>query len=165
MVNITYIIFRYEKMWVSRTPEELIWGYPEPLFDLATIFEGNANIPPDGKFGFFTKVCKPLFIFISYWINNIYFSLSYIMVISIMFVFQKNDTANLPTYTMYTGEGNPYNLSEIYLVNGKSSLEKWGGKSPEQQDNACNVVRGSDGSTFNPYLQKVSRQNHSNHGY
>ena len=66
MVNITYIIFRYEKMWVSRTPEELIWGYPEPLFDLATIFEGNANIPPDGKFGFFTKVCKPLFVFISY---------------------------------------------------------------------------------------------------
>ena len=80
------------------------------------------------------------------------------MVILIIFVFQKNDTANLPTYTMYTGEGNPYNLSEIYLVNGKSSLEKWGGKSPEQQDNACNVVRGSDGSTFNPYLQKVRRQ-------
>ena len=80
------------------------------------------------------------------------------MVVSIIFVFQKNDTANLPTYTMYTGEGNPYNLSEIYLVNGKSSLEKWGGKSPEQQDNACNVVRGSDGSTFNPYLQKVRRQ-------
>ena len=68
--NIQNIFFRYEKMWVSRTPEELIWGYPEPLFDLATIFEGNANIPPDGKFGFFTKVCKPHFVFISYWISN-----------------------------------------------------------------------------------------------
>ena len=77
------------------------------------------------------------------------------MVISIIFVFQKNDTANLPTYTMYTGEGNPYNLSEINLVNGKNSLNLWGGETPEEKNNTCNIVKGSDGSTFNPYIEKV----------
>ena len=66
---------------------------------------------------------------------------------------QKNDTANLPLYTMFTGEGNPYNLSKISLVNGKRLLNFWGG---EEKDNQCNIVKGSDGSTFNPYIKKVS---------
>ena len=43
-------------MWVKRTPEELIWGYDESLFDLAEL-GGHTNLPPNGKFGFFTKVC------------------------------------------------------------------------------------------------------------
>ena len=60
---------------------------------------------------------------------------------------------------MFTGEGNPYTLSEINLVNGKRSLNMWGGKTPEEQNNTCNTVRGSDGSTFNPYIEKVSISN------
>lgn len=109
-------------MWVQKTPEELIWGYHEGLFDLAEL-GGFTNIPPNGVFGFFTK---------------------------------KNDTANLPLYTMFTGEGNPYNLSKISLVNGKNLLNFWGGKAPEDKVNQCNTVKGSDGSTFNPYIKKVS---------
>ena len=58
---------------------------------------------------------------------------------------------------MFTGEGNPYNLSKISLVNGKRLLNFWGGKDPEAKDNQCNVVKGSDGSTFNPYIKKVSK--------
>ena len=58
---------------------------------------------------------------------------------------------------MFTGEGNPYNLSKISLVNGKRLLNFWGGDSPEAKDNQCNVVKGSDGSTFNPYIKKVSK--------
>jgi len=108
------------KMWVQKTPEELIWGYHEGLFDLAEL-GGFTNIPPNGVFGFFTK---------------------------------KNDTANLPLYTMFTGEGNPYNLSKISLVNGKNLLNFWGGKAPEDKVNQCNTVKGSDGSTFNPYIKK-----------
>ena len=56
---------------------------------------------------------------------------------------------------MFTGEGNPYNLSKISLVNGKNTLNMWGGKTPEEQNNQCNIVKGSDGSTFNPYIKKV----------
>ena len=75
---------------------------------------------------------------------------------------QKNDTANLPLYTMFTGEGKPYNLSEINLVNGKNSLNLWGGETPEEQNNTCNIVKGSDGSTFNPYIEKVSSIGYNN---
>ena len=57
---------------------------------------------------------------------------------------------------MFTGEGNPYNLSEINLVDGKNSLNLWGGETPEEKNNTCNIVKGSDGSTFNPYIEKVS---------
>ena len=57
---------------------------------------------------------------------------------------------------MFTGEGNPYNLSKISLVNGKNLLNFWGGKAPEDKVNQCNTVKGSDGSTFNPYIKKVS---------
>ena len=42
-------------MWVTKTPRELMWGYDEELFDIANEF-GLANIPPNGKFGYFTKV-------------------------------------------------------------------------------------------------------------
>ena len=41
-------------MWVKKTPEELIWGYHEGLFDLAEL--GGFPVPPNGVFGFFTKV-------------------------------------------------------------------------------------------------------------
>jgi hypothetical protein len=40
--------------WITKTPEELIWGYHEPLFDLAKLTLPNP--PPLDKFGFFTKV-------------------------------------------------------------------------------------------------------------
>ena len=101
------------KGWVSKTAEELIWGYDETLFDLARLTMPN---PPElEKFGFFSK---------------------------------KNATSNLPTYTMYTGEVNPYNLSKISMFNGQDSLHKW--SQPQ-----CNLVQGSDGATFNPYIQKV----------
>ena len=62
---------------------------------------------------------------------------------------------------MFTGEGNPYNLSKISLVNGKRLLNFWGGDAPEAKDNQCNVVKGSDGSTFNPYIKKVSKDRYS----
>ena len=42
-------------MWVTKTPRELMWGYDEGLFDVANDF-GLPNIPPNGKFGYFTKV-------------------------------------------------------------------------------------------------------------
>ena len=42
--------------WVTRTPEELIWGYPEPLFDLAKAYMPEDSAPPMDNFGFFTKV-------------------------------------------------------------------------------------------------------------
>jgi len=99
--------------WVSKTAEELIWGYEETLFDLAKLTMPN---PPElEKFGFFTK---------------------------------KNATEDLSTYTMYTGEVNPYNLSKISMYNGRDSIDKW--SQPQ-----CNQVQGSDGATFNPYIQKV----------
>ena len=41
-------------MWVKNTPEELIWGYHDSLFDLAEL--GGHPVPPNGVFGFFTKV-------------------------------------------------------------------------------------------------------------
>ena len=41
-------------MWVKNTPEELIWGYHDSLFDLAEL--GGHPVPPNGIFGFFTKV-------------------------------------------------------------------------------------------------------------
>ena len=41
--------------WVTKTPEELVWGYPEFLFELAKTYLPDA--PPMDNFGFFTKVC------------------------------------------------------------------------------------------------------------
>jgi len=99
--------------WVEHTAEELVWGYEEPLFELAKMAFPNA--PNLTKFGFFAK---------------------------------KNASEDLSTYTMYTGEVNPYNLSKISMYNGQSSLNKW--SQPE-----CNEVQGSDGATFNPYIQKT----------
>ena len=51
---------------------------------------------------------------------------------------------------MYTGRDNPYNLSKISLFNGKNSLGIWS----EENSKTCNKVQGSDGATFNPYIQK-----------
>jgi hypothetical protein len=50
------------------------------------------------------------------------------------------------TYTVYTGEGNPYNSSKISHYNGQKSLNIW-------NNDQCNKVQGSDGATFNPYIQ------------
>ena len=47
---------------------------------------------------------------------------------------------------MYTGERNPYNLSTISSFNGNEHLSFWKGET-------CNKVHGSDGATFNPYIQ------------
>lgn len=41
-------------MWVTKTVEELVWGYDEPLFDLAKLTLPNP--PTFTKFGFFTDV-------------------------------------------------------------------------------------------------------------
>ncbi len=60
---------------------------------------------------------------------------------------QKNNSAQLPLYTMYTGELNPYNLSKIHLFNGREHLDFW--KTKE-----CNRVQGSDGATYNPYIHE-----------
>ena len=49
-----------------------------------------------------------------------------------------------------TGEGNPYNLSKISSYNGSEFLKVWNG-------DTCNRVQGSDGSTFNPYIQTEER--------
>lgn len=102
------------KPWTTKTVEELIWGYDEPLFDLARLTLPNP--PIYNKFGLFHD---------------------------------KNTTDGpLPLYTMYTGEGNPYNLSKISLFNGKAHLDFW-------KNDECNLVQGSDGATFNPYIQKT----------
>lgn len=98
--------------WVRKTPEELIWGYDEPLFVMAK--ESLPNPPPFSKFGFFTK---------------------------------KNNSDDLATYTMHTGINNPYDLSKISLFNGKSHLKFW-------KTSKCNLVQGSDGATFNPYISR-----------
>ena len=52
------VLESFEEMnaWVTRTPEELIWGYPEPLFDLAKAYLPEDTAPPMDSFGFFTKV-------------------------------------------------------------------------------------------------------------
>ena len=70
------------------------------------------------------------------------------------FFLQNNKTDDLPKYTMYTGEGNPYNLSKISLFDGSDSLKVWG-KNPETDQNKCNLVQGSDGATFNPYIEQT----------
>jgi len=49
---------------------------------------------------------------------------------------------------MFTGEGNPYNLSKISAFNGKEHLDFW-------KEDRCNRVMGSDGATYNPYIGKV----------
>jgi scavenger receptor class B protein 1 len=100
------------KMWVTHTAEELIWGYDEPLFEVAKFTLPNP--PALEKFGFFVGA---------------------------------NATENLSTYTMYTGEGNPYNLSKIHRFNGEQRLKYW-------KTDQCNQVIGSDAATFNPYIQK-----------
>ena len=72
---------------------------------------------------------------------------------NILIFLQKNQTENLAQYTMYTGSGNPYNLSKISLFNGKKSLGIW---SEETEGATCNKVQGSDGATFNPYVRFIT---------
>jgi len=101
-------------MYITRTPEEFVWGYHEPLFDLAKTYMPAGSAPPSNNFGFFVG---------------------------------KNQSQNLPSYTMHTGEGSPYDLSKISSYNGSEYLKIWNGKQ-------CNKVQGSDGATFNPYIQR-----------
>ena len=101
-------------MYVTKTPEEFVWGYHEPLFDLAKTYMPAGSAPPSNNFGFFVG---------------------------------KNQSQNLPSYTMHTGEGSPYDLSKISSYNGSEYLKIWNGKQ-------CNKVQGSDGATFNPYIQR-----------
>lgn len=60
---------------------------------------------------------------------------------------QKSSGKHLGHYSMYTGEKNPYNLSNIALFNGHQKLNFW-------KTDKCNQVRGSDGSSFHPYIGK-----------
>jgi len=48
-----YFSLDYEP-WLSKTVEELVWGYEEPLFELGKI--ALPNPPTMSKFGFFTDV-------------------------------------------------------------------------------------------------------------
>jgi len=102
--------------WVTKTPEQLTWGYADSLLEIGQLTDSSLN----NKFGFFI---------------------------------QNNNTEDLAKYTMYTGEGNPYNLSKISLFDGSDSLKVWG-SNPETDKNKCNLVQGSDGATFNPYIEK-----------
>jgi len=52
----------------------------------------------------------------------------------------------IPLYTMYTGEGNPYTLATIQSFDGMQEMSHWNSSS-------CNKVHGSDGATFNPYIK------------
>jgi hypothetical protein len=98
--------------WVTKSPKELIWGYDEPLFDLAKLV---TTPPPFEKFG--------------------------------LFMTKQSEGEHLGLYTMYTGEGNPYNLSNIAFYNGQKQLNFW-------KTDECNRVHGSDGSSFNPYIKE-----------
>ena len=100
------------KQWITKSAEELVWGYDEPLFELAKMVMPDP--PSYTKFGFFAD---------------------------------KNNSDNLATYTMFTGEGDPYKLSRISLFNGNEHLDFW-------KTDECNVVKGSDGAAFNPYIQR-----------
>ena len=55
---------------------------------------------------------------------------------------------DLGMYSMYTGEGDPYTLSNIQSFNGNDKLKFW-------NSSDCNRVHGSDGASFNPYIKKV----------
>jgi len=53
----------------------------------------------------------------------------------------------LGLYTMYTGQGDPYKLANIAKFNGLEHLGRWNGSE-------CDRVHGSDGASFNPYIQE-----------
>ena len=76
----------YSDYWVTKTPEQLTWGYADSLLEIGQLTDSSLN----NKFGFFI---------------------------------QNNNTEDLAKYTMYTGEGNPYNLSKISLFDGSDSLK------------------------------------------
>lgn len=61
----------------------------------------------------------------------------------------KNSTKeeDMGLYTMYTGQGDPYKLATIASVDGKQTLDRW-------NDTECDRVHGSDGASFNPYIQQ-----------
>ena len=41
------------QMWVHKTPEQFVWGYHEPLFELAKTYMPEGSAPPSNNFGFF----------------------------------------------------------------------------------------------------------------
>lgn len=65
------------------------------------------------------------------------------------FFLKKNTSREdeLGMYTMYTGQGDPYKLSNIASFNGKNNLGRW-------NHSECDKVHGSDGASFNPYIQQ-----------
>jgi len=65
------------------------------------------------------------------------------------FFLMKNSSKEeeLGLYTMYTGQGDPYKLANIAKFNGLEKLDRWNGSE-------CDRVHGSDGASFNPYIQQ-----------
>ena len=66
--NLLYFSVVSAHPWTIHTPEEFVWGYPEPLFELAQNFMPNP--PPLEKFGFFIEVCSGFVIFGNYAIQK-----------------------------------------------------------------------------------------------
>ena len=56
---VIYVIFAFfhfrlgTKLWVHKTPEQLIWGYPDSLLEAGKLVDDSI---PMTEFGFFTKV-------------------------------------------------------------------------------------------------------------
>jgi len=112
----TYITWLGYKPWVTKTVHQMLWGYEEPLFEVAQKFLSEP--PPFDRFGLFL-------------LKN------------------SSKETDLGTYSMYTGEGDPYTLSNIQSFNGNEQLNFW-------NSSECNRVHGSDGASFNPYIKKVT---------
>jgi len=110
----TYITWLGYKPWVTKTVHQMLWGYEEPLFEVAQKFLSEP--PPFDRFGLFL-------------LKN------------------SSKETDLGTYSMYTGEGDPYTLSNIQSFNGNQQLSFW-------NSSECNRVHGSDGASFNPYIKK-----------
>jgi len=103
--------------WLTRNVSELLWGYNEPLFHAAQWTMPDP--PPFTDFALFLKK--------NYSSSSV--------------------EEDIPLYTMYTGEGDPYKLATIQSYNGLESMDHW-------NSSECNKVHGSDGAAFNPYIKK-----------
>ena len=110
------------RMWVSKTPEELIWGYDEPLLQLSPDPEayGKTSDKDCDEWDPFSECDHE-----DDSLNGVATKFGYFQ--------DKNASSDLPLYTMYTGEGNPYNLSKISLFNGSEYLNFW-------KTDTCNKV-------------------------
>ena len=117
--GIEEFISGFDPIWVSKTPEELIWGYNEPLL------EASDNPDAFGKAS--DGDCDPWDPFAECDHDDVKGSTKF------GYFTEKNASSGLPLYTMYTGEGNPYNLSKISLFNGSEYLNYW-------KTDTCNKV-------------------------